>query len=132
MPRSAELLGIAHTLGDLTQGWPYTTTFMALNRRCQVTNRSVYYIDLLAEVYEPHELFVATETLGTASGLQRDLERLLAPRGFALSDLTRASIEISVLPSGDGSMFGVRVQLAHNGRVFSRALDANGHPLTAP
>ena len=132
MPRSAELLGIAHTLGDMAQGWPYTTTFMALNRRCQATHRSVYYIDLLADVYEPHELFVATETLGTASGLRRDLERLLAPRGFALSDLTQASIEISVLPAGDGSMFGVRVQLARNGRVFSRALDANGRTLTAP
>ena len=130
MPRSAELLGIAHTLGQHAQGWQYFSTFRALNLRCDATNLRMYHLNLLTETCSPHELFASTDSLSAASWLRRELEELLSPRGFALSDLTDAAIEISVLPGGDGSMFGVRVQLARHGRVFSRALDPAGRTLT--
>ena len=129
MPRSAGLLGIAHTLGQRAQGWQYFSTFRALNLQCDATNLRMYHLNLLTEVCSPHELFASTDALSVASWLRRELEELLSPRGFALSDLSEATIEISVLPEGDGSMFGVRVQLARHGRVVSRALDPAGRTL---
>jgi hypothetical protein len=126
MPRTADLLGVAHTFCQRTQCWEYTVTFMLLNQACMAAGVRRYTLNLLTETWLTPELAGLPDSAGLPTWLHNELALQLSKRGFSIEDLSSALVSIDVLPDGDGSMFGMHARLVRNGRVIARALDPSG------
>lgn len=129
MPRTADLLGIAHNLCQRAQCWAYFPTFMDLNQACMTLGLRSYTLDLLAETAVTPALIGLPFAASLPTWLRDELVRLLFARGFDIEALSSATVSIDVLPEGDGSLYGIRTTLGRNGRVISRALDPSGRAL---
>jgi hypothetical protein len=126
VPRTADLMGVAHVLCQRTQCWEYTVTFMLFNQACKAAGVRAYTVDLLAQTSSLPELGGLPSSAGLATWLRNELASLLTERGFSLEDLSSALVAIDVPVDGDGSIFGIRTTFVRNGRVIARALDPAG------
>jgi hypothetical protein len=126
MPRTSDLLGIAHTFCQRAQCWEFFPTFMLLNQACMTLGLRSYTLDLLTETALTPELAGLPFAARLPTWLRTELVRLLCARGFDIDGLSLATVAIDVLPEGDGSLYGIRATFMRNGRVIVRALDPSG------